>query len=366
MAAAIRDGGVAARGRRARRCARGIRRGRGAGRRRCSGSAACARRSTRAGAPTCTCRSTSRTSRLAVARTDAEALVALPGGAALYADASLRLGAVLGNLGRATDAQAALALALALDPDRPIDAVRVLARRGRGGRRRARARAADPRGRVRGRAAGRDRSRRRQGGRPRAGRRDRRARPARRGRARAAVRAARAQAVAIDAATANVALELVARRRPPPPSRAASRSACATSRAGWSTPRSRTPISISSCSSRRPSAAAGRPLLVQRCAGAPARCTAIVELGYGDRDGLVRAARTAWREVKRGELRYPPSVFGDPRLGGTSRRAPLRVVSQSVADRRRGGVVVVATVAMIAVVTASKPPPTVIVNPGQY
>ena len=59
-------------------------------------------------------------SRLATARTDAEALVALPGGAQLYADAALRLGAVLGHLGRTAEAQAILALALALDPDRPI------------------------------------------------------------------------------------------------------------------------------------------------------------------------------------------------------------------------------------------------------
>ncbi len=55
-------------------------------------------------------------SRLTTARTDAEPLVALPGGAELYADAALRLGAVLDHLGRTQDAQAVLALALALDP----------------------------------------------------------------------------------------------------------------------------------------------------------------------------------------------------------------------------------------------------------
>src|SRR6185369_12018928 len=59
--------------------------------------------------------------RLAAARTEAEALVVLPGGAALYADASLRLGAVLGNLGRPDGAMAALSLAVALDPERPIE-----------------------------------------------------------------------------------------------------------------------------------------------------------------------------------------------------------------------------------------------------
>jgi hypothetical protein len=58
--------------------------------------------------------------RLAGARTEAEGLLALPGGAEVYADAALRLGAVLGHLGRKAEAQAVLALALALDPDRPI------------------------------------------------------------------------------------------------------------------------------------------------------------------------------------------------------------------------------------------------------
>jgi hypothetical protein len=58
--------------------------------------------------------------RLATARTDAEPLVALPGGPELYADAALRLGAVMDHLGRTEDAQAMLALALALDPERPI------------------------------------------------------------------------------------------------------------------------------------------------------------------------------------------------------------------------------------------------------
>ncbi|HET9993559.1 MAG TPA: PEGA domain-containing protein, partial [Kofleriaceae bacterium] len=60
------------------------------------------------------------TSRLAAARTDAESLLALPGMPALYADASLRLGAVLAQLRRAGEARDAIALALALDPDRPI------------------------------------------------------------------------------------------------------------------------------------------------------------------------------------------------------------------------------------------------------
>ncbi len=59
-------------------------------------------------------------SRLAAARQDAEALVALPGGAELYADASLRLGAVLLQQGRGDEGRAVIALAVALIPARPV------------------------------------------------------------------------------------------------------------------------------------------------------------------------------------------------------------------------------------------------------
>src|SRR5262249_20140716 len=58
-------------------------------------------------------------SRLAAARAQAEPLAALPGGAELYADAALRLGAVL-QYRHIAHAPAVLALALAPDPDRPI------------------------------------------------------------------------------------------------------------------------------------------------------------------------------------------------------------------------------------------------------
>ena len=59
-------------------------------------------------------------SRLVAARTAAKPLVGLPGGPELYADAALRLGVVLGHLGRTTESQAVFSLAVALDPDRPI------------------------------------------------------------------------------------------------------------------------------------------------------------------------------------------------------------------------------------------------------
>ena len=70
-------------------------------------------------------------------------------------------------------------------------------------------------------------------------------------------------------------------------------------------------ISTRSWSSRDTTRRGGPTLLVQRCAGAPARCSAVVEIGYGDRAGLAAAARAAWEAARAGELRYPPSVLGD-------------------------------------------------------
>ena len=60
----------------------------------------------------------------------------------------------------------------------------------------------------------------------------------------------------------------------------------------------------------------GPTLLVQRCAGAPARCTAVVEIGYGDAAGSRRPRARRGRPSRAAELRYPPSVLGDPRVTG--------------------------------------------------
>jgi hypothetical protein len=59
-------------------------------------------------------------SRLASARSQAETLLALPGGVEVYAEVSLRLGLVLAHLGRRDEAAVALRLARVLDPERPI------------------------------------------------------------------------------------------------------------------------------------------------------------------------------------------------------------------------------------------------------
>jgi tetratricopeptide (TPR) repeat protein len=59
-------------------------------------------------------------SRLASARSQAERLLALPGGVEVYAEVSLRLGLVLAHLGRKEEAAEALRLARALDPERLV------------------------------------------------------------------------------------------------------------------------------------------------------------------------------------------------------------------------------------------------------
>lgn len=59
-------------------------------------------------------------SRLASARSQAETLLALPGGVEVYAEVSLRLGLVLAHLGRRDEAAEALRLARALDPERAV------------------------------------------------------------------------------------------------------------------------------------------------------------------------------------------------------------------------------------------------------
>ena len=110
----------------------------------------------------------------------------------------------------------------------------------------------------------------------------------------------------------------------------------------------------------------GPTLLVQRCAGLPARCTAIVEIGYATPSGLPAAAREAWAAVRAADLRYPPSVFGDARVTGTRVAIAARCAAARGCGAASASAAVVATVAIIAVVTSSRPPPVVGVNPGSF
>jgi len=304
--------------------------------------------------------------RLAAARTDAEELVALPGGAALYADASLRLGIVLGQLGRTADAQAALELAVALDPDRPItsgefppdvvaavDAARALPRTTR-----TVTIASEPAGAI----ASVDGSE--------LGRTPLRAELAVGQHvlvARALGYLPRAQAIAVDDRT--TALSLALDRDPDADSLAGG------ARPGLADALAQGVVDsalrfadlddlvLVADSDRR----GGEAVLAQRCAGAPARCTAVVEIGYDD-GGLLAAARAAWQAVRAADLRYPPSVLADPRVGGS-----IVVVEHRCRWCRSpylwGGVAaaaVIATVVVIAVETSSRPQPTVGVDPGQF
>ncbi|MBP6631640.1 MAG: hypothetical protein KBG28_28715 [Kofleriaceae bacterium] len=254
--------------------------------------------------------------RLAKARSDAEELLPLPGGLALYADITLRLGAVLAHAGRADEARDAIRLARALDPERGIgldefspdvlEAVRL-------------ALAATPATATLDIAAPAGASVELDG-QPRG------AGPRREvvttGQhvvvLRAPGRVARGVAVAVAAGGARVELALdedrdVARTRAPVPAGLDEASATATietlQRYG-----ELDEVVVVAVVPRRGELA----ILGQRCAGGvdrPVQCTAVVEVGFPDPSGLPAAARAAWRDLATGQLRYPLTLSADPRLG---------------------------------------------------
>ena len=297
-------------------------------------------------------------SRLAAARSEAEALVALPGGAELYADAALRLGAVLQHR-RIADAPAVLALALALDPGRPItlaefspdvveavDAVRA-------------APAALQRVHVTTTPPGAIVSvdGKELGSAPLDAQ-------VTRGQHLVVARAPRHHAavwgVLVDgAAGAELALAL--------DSDPAAVQLAVGAEPGLAEPAEQELVDaalefadldevlVAAVSDRR----GGPTLVVQRCAGAPARCTAIVEVGFGDRAGLASAAREAVQATQAGTLRYPPSVIG----GIQSRPAPsgCRLCKNPLVWTGAGAVVLGAVLAIVAT-SGSKPPPVITVH----
>lgn len=298
--------------------------------------------------------------RLAAARSDAEALVALPGGAELYADAALRLGAVM-QYRHVPEAPAVLALALALDPARPItlaefspDVVDAVAA----------VRAAAPptqRLHVTTRPAGAMVS---VDGKPLG------ASPVDadvpRGQHLIVARAPRhrpvVQGIAVDApAAAELALDpdddaarLAAGAEPG--LAAAAEQALVDTAIGFADVDD---LVVAAIADRH----GAQALIAQRCSGAPARCTAPAEIGFGDRAGLAAAAREAWQAVQRGELHDPPRV-----LGGVERRS---VASGCQLCRNPlvwtgVGAAVLTTVLVIAVTSASHPPPVLTVHGGDF
>lgn len=297
---------------------------------------------------------------LAAARREAEALAALPGGAELCADAALRLGAVMlyRNL---PEASSWLALALALDPDRPIalaefspDVVNAVAA----------VRAApapDQRVHVATRPAGAIVSidGRELGAAPLDAQ-------VPRGQhlvvARAPLHRPAVQSLAVDGPAA---VEL-----------ALDRDEAAVRLAGGAEPGLAGPaeqalvdaavlfaevdeVVVAAVTDRR----GGPALVVQRCEGAPARCTAAAEIGFGDRAGLAAAAREAWRAVQGGALREPPRVIGGVR-GDVHRPPPpsgCRLCRNPLLWAGAGAAVVTAAI-IIAVTSGSRPPPIVTID----
>jgi hypothetical protein len=110
----------------------------------------------------------------------------------------------------------------------------------------------------------------------------------------------------------------------------------------------------------------GPALLVQRCTGAPAQCSAVVEVGYGDRSGLAAASREAWSEVASADLRYPPSVFDDARVTGQKIEDHCKLCRSPYLWGGVGVAAVVTTIVVIAVVSSSKPAPVLGVDPTKY
>jgi hypothetical protein len=294
--------------------------------------------------------------RLAAARGEAEALVALPGGAELYADATLRLGVVLQHR-RVAEAPAVLALALALDPARPItlaefspdvveaaDAVRATP----AALQRVHVVTSPPGARVSidGTELG--------------------VAPldaqVTRGQhlvvARAPLHRAAVRGVVVDGArTVELALD---------------RDDDAAQLAAGATPGLPAPdeqalidaalrfaeldeVAVAAIADRQ----GGPALVVQRCAGVPARCTSMIEIGYGDRAGLAAAAREAWRAVAAGALGAPPTVIGVRVLRAPPSRCQLcrnPVVWTGV------GAIVVGAVVAIVVAAGARPAPVVTVD----
>jgi tetratricopeptide (TPR) repeat protein len=302
-------------------------------------------------------------SHLANARTDAESLLALPGMPALYADASLRLGAVLAQLGRAGEARDAIALALALDPDRPITQLEfspevVATVDGVRGQRRpihAVHVTSEPPGAtvsIDGRDAGRT---------PLVAELES-------GQHVVVARTAQfhpyARAFALDDKTAELSIAL---EHDDEAAELAAGLDAGTAERVQQLVVDRVleladldEVVVVASTERR----GGPTLLVQRCAGAPARCTAVVELGYADRSGVASAALEAWHAARTAELRYPPSVLDDPRLVGNIEDHKCKLCRNPIVWAGVGVVAVAATIAIIVVASSSRPPPILTVGSG--
>ncbi len=302
--------------------------------------------------------------RLATARTEAEALVALPGGAEVYADAALRLGIVLSHLGRKSEGNAVYALALALDPERPItkaefdpdvvDAIEAV-RLAPPALEKLRV-TSTPAGalvRIDGKEAGRS--------------------PIDvdlpRGQhvivARLPQYQAAVQGVAINEGAVEVKLALDPDREA---TRIASGAVLGLDEAAQQELVDATlryadldEVVIVAETTRR----GGAALLAQRCAGLPGgvQCSAVVDIGFAD-GGLAAAARSAWDAVRTGELRYKPSVLGE--RAGRSGPKRCELCRSPWLWGGVGAALVVGAIVTVVATSGSRPPPIVGVDPSQF
>jgi len=295
--------------------------------------------------------------KLASARTDAEALLALPGGPELYADAALRLGAVLGHLGRTAESRAVYALALSLDSDRPVtlaefspdivEAVEAV-RKEPAPLQRVRVTTSVPGALVAidGHDAGKA--------------------PLdvalQTGQhvivARAPGMRATVRGIAVtDAAQVDVALEPdpEAGRLAPGPLYGLAEPLAQALVDSVLRYADLDAVILAVATTRR----GGPTLLVQRCAGLPARCTAVVELGYGDRAGEAVAARAALEAVTNGELRYPPTVLGEQGDGSKPDDGRCKLCRNPWLWTGVGAAVVAGAVITLIATSGAKPAPVV-------
>ena len=74
----------------------------------------------------------------------------------------------------------------------------------------------------------------------------------------------------------------------------------------------------------------------------------------------------AWQSARAADLRYPPSLFGDPRLTGNIEEHRCKLCRNPYVWAGAGVVVVAATIAIIVAVSSSHPPPILDVPPGSF
>jgi hypothetical protein len=307
-------------------------------------------------------------SRLARARGDAEELLAIAGGLELYADISLRLGAVLDHLGRDAEAGDAIRVALALDPDRVLterefspDVLAAVES--------ARAVAPPTRAvRIGGSTPGRAPVELEVDG-------------TSRGTApltlelplgnhvviaRAPGHTPRALAFALNAtATTELAVDL----DPDPHAAAIAAGLAAGTPDGRATATVEAALRFGEVDAIIVAATAWRrdepALLIQRCAGIPLRCTPITEIGYRDSTGLDAAARAGLEDVSTaGATLVAPTLANDRRLE-QGRGNDGRCITCKPWVWAGAGAVLIAATVITLVVTADKPThPLIILDPG--